>query len=46
MYTAECVSNQENAKRIFWIDCTKFIAIVAVITDHCYGILYSSPAIA
>lgn len=33
-------------KRIEWIDCAKFIAVIAVVTDHCNGILYTNPFIA
>lgn len=33
-------------KRIEWIDCAKFIAIIAVATDHCNGFLYTKPLIA
>ncbi len=37
---------QAAGKRINWIDCAKAIAIMAVIVDHCNGILYSNPWIA
>lgn len=33
-------------KRIKWIDCAKAIAIIAVVVDHCYGILYADARIA
>lgn len=33
-------------KRIEWIDCAKFIAIIAVVTDHCNGFLYANSYIA
>lgn len=33
-------------KRIAWIDCAKFIAIVGVVVDHCNGFLYINPYIA
>ena len=33
-------------KRIEWIDCAKLIAMMAVVTDHCNGFLYSRPTIA
>lgn len=33
-------------KRIEWIDCAKLIAMMAVVTDHCNGFLYSRPIIA
>lgn len=33
-------------KRINWLDCTKTIAIMAVIVDHCNGGLYTNPKIA
>ena len=29
-------------KRINWIDCTKLVAICAVMVDHCNGILYTN----
>lgn len=32
-------------KRIKWIDCAKAVAIIAVLTDHCYGILYKNKLI-
>lgn len=33
-------------KRIGWIDCAKFVAVIAVVVDHCYGLMYISPFIA
>lgn len=33
-------------KRMNWIDCAKFIAICAVVVDHCNGSLYTNPRIA
>lgn len=33
-------------RRIEWIDCAKFVAILAVVTDHCNGFLYKNPYIA
>lgn len=32
--------------KIQWINCSKFVAILAVIVDHSYGILYSNQDIA
>lgn len=29
-------------KKIHWINCAKFIAILAVLTDHTYNILYAN----
>lgn len=36
----------KSKERVQWIDCAKTIAMIAVVVDHCYGILYSTPAIA
>ena len=33
-------------RRIEWIDCAKCVAILAVVTDHCNGFLYTNPYIA
>lgn len=30
----------KNDKRITWINCAKFVAILAVLVDHTYGTLY------
>ena len=30
------------SKRIAWVDCAKFIAVIAVAVDHCSGVLYTS----
>lgn len=40
------VESQQSKKRTCWIDCARAVAIFAVITDHCYGILYSNRMIA
>lgn len=37
---------QKDTKRIAWIDCTKFVAILGVVVDHCNGYLYINPYIA
>lgn len=31
--------------RVLWVDIAKFIAIIAVITDHLYGVLYTNDKI-
>jgi len=36
----------KHANRIDWIDCVRFIVIIAVAADHCYCVLYMHPAIA
>lgn len=33
-------------RRIYWVDIAKFLAILAVMTDHTNGVLYSSHYIA
>ncbi len=33
-------------KRIEWIDCAKLVAMMAVVTDHCNGFLYTKPLVA
>lgn len=38
--------NQVLKTRIKWIDCAKAIAIMAVVVDHCNGVLYTNQAIA
>lgn len=32
--------------RIKWIDCAKAVAIIAVVLDHCNGLLYTNALIA
>lgn len=32
--------------RVFWIDAAKFLAILAVLVDHTYGVLYENQNIA
>lgn len=36
----------EEKKQIEWINGAKFVAILAVLVDHTYGILYNNPDIA
>lgn len=33
-------------QRILWLDCAKFVAMIAVVTDHVYGAAYTNPMIA
>lgn len=34
------------SKRVYWVDVAKLLAVVAVIMDHTYGILYSNERVA
>lgn len=36
----------EKSKEVKWINCAKFVAVLAVITDHTYGVLYTNYNIA
>lgn len=34
------------SKRVYWIDFAKFLAILAVMVDHTYGVLYHNQKVA